>query len=1019
MHVSLRAQGQKPIRHSKQGAFQVINVVEHFAPITKFTKVIEDWHKIPSLVREASRLALEQRPGPTHLELPEDIAAQEVDGEAFLLPRYRVRRPVPDEKAVRIAAEMVLASKSPLLLIGAGAQRTRTQTMLRKFVDELGMPFITTQMGKGVVSEAHKQSLGTAALSAGDAVHAALEASDCIIMVGHDKIEKPPLFMHGDDKRSVIHINHSDGQVDDIYAPHWAVVGDIANAIWQLGQQLQAAITAKGGRSGWDFRFFYRVRDALQAALAATAADEAFPMQVERVVADVRAALPGDGVVTLDNGLYKLAFARSYKTYEPNTLLLDNALATMGAGLPSGMAAGLVDPTRKVVAVCGDGGFMMGNNDFETAVRLRLNLVLVVLNDGAYGMIKWKQAGHGFADGGALDFGNPDFVKFAEAFGAKGHRIRSTGEFKGTLQAALDEGGVHLLDVPMNYNTFNHTLKEGMAELRRELDAALQEVQADDGPWTVAHASAPGTPASSQGGEAEAAPAPSASATPGAFTAPEASEERCPDAVRLGVPATYPMYVAGKAVQPNTDLAVSNKMTGKVVARVPLASADDIEAAIAAADSAKEAMAALPAFERKRILQSCVASFKEDAEALAVALALEAGKPIKDARGEVARLIDTFEVAAEEATRIYGEWMPLDISARAAGTQAITRKFPIGPVSMVSPFNFPLNLAAHKVAPAIAAGCPFVLKPASRTPLGALIIGKALVKAGLPEGAFSIVPCPREAADAFTTDERFKLLSFTGSPGVGWAMKARAGKKPVVLELGGNAAAIVDSAVDLPHVVKRLALGAFYQSGQSCIGVQRILIRSTVYEEVKAALVREVGSLKVGDPLEEDTFVGPLITAKDADRMEEWTEEALAAGAKVVVGHRKEGSFYWPTLLEGVPPHCKVYREEAFGPVAVLEPYQTFEQAVQRVNDSKFGLQAGVFTEDLRRAFYAYEHIDAGGVVVGDVPSFRVDSQPYGGVKDSGLGREGIRYAIEDMTETRIMTLRNVGALRGEAAAAQ
>jgi len=985
---------------------------------SKFTKVIEDWQRIPSLLREACRIATEQRPGPTHLELPEDIAALEVTEDMFLLPRYRVRRPVPDEKAVKLAAEMVLAAKRPLLLIGAGAQRTSTQNMLRKFVDETGIPFVTTQMGKGVVSENHPQNLGSAALSAGDGVHCALDVSDCILMVGHDKIEKPPLFMHGGDKRTVIHLNHSDGQVDQIYGPHWAVVGDIANAMWQMKNILTTAVRAKGGSNGWDFRFFYRARDELRASIAESANDDQFPMHIGRVVSDLRSVIPNDGIVALDNGLYKLAFARGYDTYLPNTLLLDNALATMGAGLPSGMAAALMNPDKKVVTVCGDGGFAMGGNDFETAVRLRLNLVVVVVNDNGYGMIKWKQSHSGFQDGGHLNFGNPDLVQYAGAFGAKGHRVQKPGELSSILDEALRQGGVHLIDVPISYAKFDRDLATGLEELRAKLGAIREEMKLDDpAAWDPSFSAAPDSPMPTPSEEVQGGQTAPSSGS-GTSSSAQPSDERDPDAVRLGILEQYPIYVAGKAVTPNGDLKVHNKMNGKLVASVPLASAEHIETSIAAAHAARKPMAALASYERKRILLSCVKYFEDNFDMLANSLALEAGKPIKDSRGEVGRLIDTFQQAAEEATRINGEWTPLDISKRADGYQAIVRKFPVGPVSMVSPFNFPLNLAAHKIAPAIAAGCPFVLKPASRTPLGALIIGAALEQAGMPEGAFSILPCPREHADAFTTDPRFKLLSFTGSPGVGWDMKARAGKKPVVLELGGNAAVVVDTVTNIDDIVSRVVMGAFYQSGQSCVGVQRILIRSTLYAEVKRRLAAATAQLKVGNPLDEDTFVGPLITESDAKRMHEWTEEALSKGGKVVVGHKREGSFYWPTLLEGVTHDCKAYKEEAFGPIAILEPYNTFEQAIDMVNDSDFGLQAGVFTDDFRRAFYAYEHIDAGGVVVGDVPSFRVDSQPYGGTKDSGLGREGVKYAIDEhFTELKIMTMRNPSKLSPEEAA--
>ncbi len=473
----------------------------------------------------------------------------------------------------------------------------------------------------------------------------------------------------------------------------------------------------------------------------------------------------------------------------------------------------------------------------------------------------------------------------------------------------------------------------------------------------------------------------------------------------------YPYYLANEAVQANEDLVVTDKYTGEVATRVAQADADAIDRAIAAAVHAAEPMRRMPAHARQAVLNHVVKRLGERHEELSRALCVEAGKPIKDARGEVTRGIDTFRIAAEEAVRIYGEHQPLDISPRAEGYQAIWKRVPIGPCSFISPFNFPINLAAHKIAPAIAVGCPFVLKPASLTPVGAIILGEILAETDLPKGAFSVLPCTREGADAFTEDPRLKLLSFTGSPEVGWKLKARAGKKKVVLELGGNAACVVDEGVDLDRVVERMMVGAFYQSGQSCIGVQRILIHTSIYTELKQRLVDATRKLKAGNPQDEDTFLGPMITEKDAARLEAWTREAVDAGAKVLCGGEKDGRFFQATLLEDVPRDCKASAEEAFGPLACLEPFDDFAAACAAVDDSAFGLQAGIFTNDLNRAFYAWDHLDVGGVVINDVPSVRVDSMPYGGVKDSGLGREGIRFAMEDMSEIRLMMLKDVGRL--------
>jgi acyl-CoA reductase-like NAD-dependent aldehyde dehydrogenase len=334
------------------------------------------------------------------------------------------------------------------------------------------------------------------------------------------------------------------------------------------------------------------------------------------------------------------------------------------------------------------------------------------------------------------------------------------------------------------------------------------------------------------------------------------------------------------------------------------------------------------------------------------------------------------------------------------------KRVPIGPCSFIAPFNFPLNLAAHKVAPALAVGCPFVLKPASLTPIGALMIGEVLAETDLPRGAFSVLPTPRAGAELFTTDERFKLLSFTGSPAVGWDLKARAGKKKVVLELGGNAAVIVEPDADLEDAGERITFGAFYQSGQSCIGVQRILIHDEIYDALRDRLVASASALRSGDPRDPETTIGPMISEKEAARLDGWIQQATGAGAKLLCGGVRDGAMLEATLLEDVAPDQPVVCDEAFGPVAVLSRYRDFDAALAAVNDSAFGLQAGVFTRDLYKAQRAWDVLEVGGVVVGDVPSWRVDHMPYGGVKDSGLGREGIRFAIEDMTEIRMLVVR-------------
>ncbi len=469
---------------------------------------------------------------------------------------------------------------------------------------------------------------------------------------------------------------------------------------------------------------------------------------------------------------------------------------------------------------------------------------------------------------------------------------------------------------------------------------------------------------------------------------------------------TYPLYVANEARQPNTDLKVIDKFTGEVATLVALADSKTIDEGIEWTVKAAEPMARMASYERQDVLMHCVNRFTERKDELAYALCIEAGKPINDSRGEVGRLIDTFRIAAEESVRIGGEVQTLDIAPRARGYQGIWKRVPVGPCSFISPFNFPLNLAAHKVAPALAVGCPFVMKPASRTPLGAIIMGEVLAETNLPKGAFSILPASRDGADLFTTDDRLKLLSFTGSPDVGWDLKARCGKKKVVLELGGNASVIIDHDADLDDAVDRTVFGAFYQSGQSCIGVQRILVHDQVYDSFKAKLVAKTRTLIAGNPHDETTFVGPMIDVKEAERLDNWIQEALGKGANLLCGGKREGAMLEATLLDNVDPNTKLNIEEAFGPVAFLIRFSEWKEAISIVNDSKFGIHAGIFTRDIFKVLDAWDHLEVGGVVVNDVPSYRVDNMPYGGVKDSGIGREGVKFAMEDMTEIRNLVIR-------------
>ncbi len=468
---------------------------------------------------------------------------------------------------------------------------------------------------------------------------------------------------------------------------------------------------------------------------------------------------------------------------------------------------------------------------------------------------------------------------------------------------------------------------------------------------------------------------------------------------------TVPIYLAGEFVEAGTPLEIRNPATDELVATTFQAGPQQLERATAAAVEAFAKTRRLASYERRDALAHVAQRISEHADELAELLTRESGKPIRDARGEVARGALTFRTAAEEALRINGEWLPLDWSAANRGRSGVVRRYPVGPVAGISPFNFPLNLAAHKVAPAIAAGCSIVLKPPSKDPLVMLRIAEFIAETDLPPGAVSILPMDRETGDRLVADERFKLLSFTGSPSVGWKMKAQAGKKKVVLELGGNAGAIVDDQVDLDWAVSRLVFGSFAYAGQVCISVQRIYVVESVYPEFERRFVEKVSEVKMGDPSSEATDLGPMVDEKAVRRTSEWVDEALARGARALAGGRADGRFYAPTVLVDVPRDARVCGEEVFAPVVNLFPVPTFADALAEINDSQFGLQAGVFTGSLEHALLAHDELQVGGVIVNDVPTWRTDQMPYGGVKDSGLGREGLRWSIEDMTEPRLLAL--------------
>jgi acyl-CoA reductase-like NAD-dependent aldehyde dehydrogenase len=469
--------------------------------------------------------------------------------------------------------------------------------------------------------------------------------------------------------------------------------------------------------------------------------------------------------------------------------------------------------------------------------------------------------------------------------------------------------------------------------------------------------------------------------------------------------ATHGFLVDGKWIEDGDVVEVKSPYDGTVVGRVFQGRRVHAEAAIAAAVKAFGTTRRLPAFERQRVLRRVAEGISKRKEEFSRILCQEAGKPIKAARTEVERAIFTFTVAAEESTRIYGEYLPLDWQEYTAGRWGIVKRFPLGPIAGITPFNFPLNLVVHKVAPAIAAGCPMVLKPAPQTPLSALLMAEVVQQAGWPDGALNVLPLSNDDAGLLVTDDRIKMISFTGSAAVGWQIKKNSGKKKVILELGGNAGVIIHGDADVEYAAERCVAGGFGYAGQTCISVQRVLVQQSVYGKFIDLFLAGVKTLQTGDPLDESTDVGPLIRESDAVRAVDWIQEAVRGGARVLCGGNRKGSILEPTVLTGTRADMKVNCQEIFAPVVTVEPYGEFEEALRQINSSAYGLQAGIFTRDAKLMFQAFEELEVGGLLAGDVPTFRIDHMPYGGIKDSGIGREGLRYAIDEMTEPKLMVM--------------
>lgn len=918
--------GQKPIKKSKQGQFQIVDVVEMMRPITKFTRQIVDGSRIPSIVREAFRLASEERPGSVHIELPEDVAAEEVSSSDLPFAIHKVMRPYPDPGAITTAATMIAAAKRPLVLIGAGANRNRTGQALSEFITKTGIPFFNTQMGKGVVDERHPLYLGTAALSDNDVVHHAIRKADLIINVGHDVVEKPPFFMERAGAK-VLHINFFSAKVDDVYFPQHEVVGDITNTIVELTKNLKVS-------PDWDFAPFMKVKNFGDRLTKLQSATSAFPVKPSRFVADVREAMPSDGIVCLDNGLYKLWFARQYRVHALNSLLLDNAFATMGAGLPSAIAAKLVDPSRKVITVCGDGGFMMNAQELETAIRLNLDLVVVILNDNAYGMIKWKQAENGQRNFG-LDFKNPDFVAFAQCHGAHGHRIERTADFLPQLKQCLDMKGVHIIDVPFNYG-----------------EEKLQVIDLDE---------------------------------------------------RL-------LVRPSESKVTSEPLEVRSPHDQRLVERLELQDADAVEAALSVATRLfRDQSQWLPAHERIAILERLAELVNTNRQRLIETAVAEGGKPYADTVVELERAIQGVKLGIQAIHNLTGEQVPMGLTKASMNRLAFTFREPIGVVAAISAFNHPINLIVHQLVPAIAAGCPVIIKPASTTPLSCIALVELIHQAGLPKEWCQVLLISNKNSEKFFADKRVAYLSFIGSARVGWWMRSKlAPGTRCALEHGGSAPVIVDSSADFNDVIAPLVKGAFYHAGQVCVSSKRIYVPASRMDEFAGLIVAKTKTLKVGDPAKPETEVGPMIRASEVTRIDHWVKEAVAGGAKLLAGGNVIApTYYEPTVLLNPPLNVKVSTDEIFGPVVCLYSYEKIDDALDAANGLPLAFQAAVFSSDIDMALHCVKRLNATAVMVNDHTAFRVDWMPFGGRGESGIGMGGIPYTAHEMSQEKLMVLKS------------
>lgn len=919
--------GQKPIKKSKQGQFQIVDVVGMMRPLTKFTHQIVNGSRIPAIVREAFRIAAEERPGAVHIEFPEDIAGEENSNCDQPFALNTAMRPYPDPTAITTACAMIEAAKRPLILIGAGANRKRTRKSLLDFVNKTGIPFVNTQMGVGVIDERSPLYLGTAALSNDDLVHHAIAQADLIINVGHDVVEKPPFFMERGGAK-VLHVNFFSARVDDVYFPQHEVIGDIANAFVELEKHVSVS-------KDWDFAPFMKVKEYGDKLIELQSSAKSFPVVPSRLVSDIRAAMPSDGIVTLDNGLYKLWFARNYRAHGPNTLLLDNALATMGAGLPSAIAAKLIAPNQKVITVCGDGGFMMNSQELETAMRLKLDLVVVILNDNAYGMIKWKQAENKQENFG-LDFNNPDFVTLASAYGAHGHRIERTEELLPKLKECLNAKGVHIIDVPIDY-TSGEKLK------LVDLDVAYLKAPKDKQP----------------------------------------ARER---------------------------LEVRSPHDGSLIESLELDGADAVENALSTAHALyKDQSKWLPPHQRIAILERLAELVKRDRQSLIDTAVEEGGKPYTDTVVEIDRAVQGVKLGIDAIHNLHGTEIPMGLTAASTNRKAFTFREPIGVVVSLSAFNHPINLIVHQVIPAVAAGCPVIVKPAQNTPRSCIAFVKLLHEAGLPKEWCQVLLVNNRNSERLATDKRVGYLSFIGSARVGWYLRSKlASGTRVALEHGGSAPVIVDASADFKDVIAPLVKGAFYHAGQVCVSTKRIFVPASRMDEFAKLVTEKAKALKVGDPKSKDTEVGPLIRAGEVVRIDQWVKDAVAAGAKLLCGGNVIApTYYEPTVLLNPPLDAKVSCDEIFGPVVCLYSYENIDDAIKIANSLPLAFQAAVFAKDIDIALHAVKQLNATAVMVNDHTAFRVDWMPFGGRGDSGVGMGGIAYSAHEMSQEKLMVLKS------------